>query len=129
MWNTCNFISCNLLLFALNLFHLIARILFDCCTCVLLNTIIYFIFVISILLMIFLTPIFLLNNYTGTINNNVCNVFKICSALFRIRCMFFVFPMTNINMFLHVPVYGIYLFYLRFVHIHNLFHINAGGLM
>ena len=31
--------------------------------------------------------------------------------------------MTTINMFLHVLVYGTYFFYLRFVHIHDIFNL------
>ena len=75
-----------------------------------------------IFLMILFSPFFLLiMGFTITIGGNVRNVIEMCSSMFRIRCMTFRFLMTAINMFLHILVYGMYLFYLRFVHIQNLF--------
>ena len=56
----------------------------------------------------------LLWNYTSIIDINICNVFKMCSDLFRIRCRSFWLFMTTTNMFSYVSVYGTYLFYLRF---------------
>ena len=44
------------------------------------------------------TILFLMCNYTGTIDINVRNVFKMCSDLFWIRCKPFLFFMTTINM-------------------------------
>ena len=79
----------------------------------------------TIFLTIFLSPIlFLLWCYDITIKVNVCSVIKMCSILFRIRCTTFGFFMTTINMFSHVSVNGLYFLYIRFVHIHNLFHLT-----
>ena len=54
-------------------------------------------------------------NYTGTIYNNVCNVFKRCSSMLQIHCTSFWLFMTTIDIFLSVLVYVMHLLYLRFV--------------
>ena len=116
--NICNFVSCYFLSPTRSLFNFIAHSLFNCFAHIYLNTFIDFILVVRFLLTIILTPIlFLLNKYTGTIDGNVENIFKMCSALFRICCTFPWFFMTTINIFSYVLVYGTYLFCLRIVYI------------
>ena len=79
------------------------------------------IFVIRIRLTIFLAPIlFLLCDYTRTIDSSVRNVFNICSAMFRVRCTSFWFLMTTINIISHVSVCGTSLFYLIILYLHNI---------
>ena len=81
------------------------------------NTLINLIFLLTIYLMtILIIILFSLRNYTGTIDGNVCNLFKIWSALFRIFYRFFRSFMTTINMFSHNLVYGTYIFYIRFLY-------------
>ena len=123
-------IARGFILFTHNLFNLIARFLSNCFASVLLNTLINLILVINIFLKIFLTPIlFLLNNYTVNIDGNVCNVFKMFSALVQICCMYLWLCITTTNMFSHVSVYGTYLFYLIFVYLHNIFYITDGRIL
>ena len=52
-----------------------------------------------------LSHIFFLWGYIITISSNVCNVFKMWSTLFRIRCMYFGFVVKTINISLQVLVY------------------------
>ena len=78
-------------------------------------------------LMTFLTVflslfLFLLWDYTFTINGYVRNDFEMYSALFYICCTFFLLCIITINISLHLSVFGTYFFYLRTVYIHNLFH-------
>ena len=83
-----------------------------------------------IFLTIFLSAIFfLLWGYTIPINGNVFNVIEMCSTMFWIHCTTFGLFITTINMFLNVSVYGIYIFYLRFVHSQNLSHLINGFLL
>ena len=119
MDHLCNLISCYFLVFACIFFTLIARGLFNFFYRVLFqsfsrgfpNTPIYLIFFVIIRLAIFLTSIlFLLCNYTDTIDSNICNVFNMCSYLFQIRCTSLGFLMTTINIHSHVLVYGTYYF-------------------
>ena len=73
--------------------------------------------------------LFLLWNYTSTIDSNVCNFLEMCSALFWICCTSFSFLMKTINIIPHVSICGTYLLYLRIVYIHNIFHITDGSLL
>ena len=66
---------------------------------------------------------------TITIDSNARNVIQMCSILFRIRCLTFGFFMKTINMFSHVSANGMYLFYLRFLHTHNIFNITDRRLL
>ena len=52
-----------------------------------------------------------------------------CSALLRIFCTTFWFPMTTINISLNVLVCGTYFFYLGIEYLHNIFHLTDGCLM
>ena len=116
--------------FASILFNCFARFLFNCFVFVLFNTLICLIFFVSNRLMIFLTPIlFLLCNYITNIDGNVNNGFEMYSALLRIRCTSFWLPIENINIIFHVSVCGTYFPYLVIVYLHNIFHMNDGGLM
>ena len=135
----CSLISCNLLLFARNLFNFIARIWLNCCVCVWLNffyrnhTLICLIFVewdLMFFLTILLSPIvFLLWGYTISINSNFFNVIEMCSAMFWIWFMTFGLFITTRNMFSYVLVYGMYVFYLIFLKIRNLFYLFDGCLL
>ena len=120
-----------------NIFNLIswafiffARVLFKCFALVLFDTLVCLIFFVRNLLTIFLTPIlFLLCNYTITIDGNFHNVYEIYSSVFRIWCTSFWFLMKHINIILHVSVRGTYLLYLRVEYLHNLLHLNGSCLM
>ena len=114
MGNILHFIYYDFLLFDNNLFNLIgrelfncfSRSLFNCFALAFLNTRINFILVKIICLSIFLTLIlFMLFNYTGTNNVNVCNILKMCSALLCICCTYFWFIMTTINIIFHVSFF------------------------
>ena len=52
-----------------------------------------------------------------------------CSIMFQICCTTSRLFLTTINMFSHISVYGMYFFYLRFLHIHNLFRFTYGPLL
>ena len=69
---------------------------------------------------------FLILGYTINVDGNICNVIEIFSILFQIRCTTFRLFMTTINMLLDLSVHGMYFFYLRFVHIHNIFRFTNG---
>ena len=81
-------------------------------------------------LTILLSPIvFLLWGYTISINSNFFNVIEMCSAMFWIWFMTFGLFITTRNMFSYVLVYGMYVFYLIFLKIRNLFYLFDGCLL
>ena len=112
-----------------SLFNCFSCVLLNYFACVWLNNIDNLIYIVTIFLTISLTPIFLLRNYTGTNDGNVCNAFKMFSAMFRIRCTIFRFFIITVSMFSYVSVYVMILFYIRFVHIHNILHFTDGHLL
>ena len=124
---TCNFFNC----FAHVWHNCFVRIWYNCFACY--YTLIWLIFVkrgLIKFLTIFLSPILLpLWVYTITIDIDVRNSIGMCSILFQIRCRTFGLFTTVINIFVHVLVYNIYLFYLTFVHFRNIFHLIFGSLL
>ena len=111
-----------------NLFNCFARVWYNCfARNYNLIWLIFFERDITIFLNILISPIlFLLWGYTITIDGNVHNVIEMCSTMLRICCTTLGFFMTTINMFLNVSVYDMYSFYLRFLHIQQIFHLIDG---
>ena len=136
--NLFNFIDCNLLNFIVrNLFNYFACVWYSCFEIIWYNcfarvcALICLIFVerdIIIFLDISLSPILVrLWDYNITINGNFSNFIEIYITMWWIRWTNFGLFMTTAIMFSHVLVYGMYIFYFKFVHIQNIFHIIDGS--